>query len=56
MPERVLWALTLVGGAAGMLVGMGVFRHKTRHAAFAWGVPAALLVQLAALAYLAMRM
>ena len=28
--------LTLVGGAAGMLVGMEVFRHKTRHAAFAW--------------------
>lgn len=56
VPERVLWGLTLVGGAAGMLAGMGVFRHKTRHAAFAWGVPAALLVQLAALAYLVRRL
>ncbi len=48
VPERTLWALAWAGGAAGMLCGMGVFRHKTRHSAFVWGVPAVLLAQLAA--------
>ncbi len=55
VPERVLWGLSAVGGAAGMLLGMGTFRHKTRHLAFMWGVPLLLLAQLAAVAFLTAR-
>lgn len=55
VPERVLWGLSAVGGAAGMLLGMGMFRHKTRHLAFVWGVPLLLLAQLAAVAFLTAR-
>lgn len=55
VPERTLWLVSAVGGAAGMLAGMGLFRHKTRHAAFVWGVPAILAVQLAALAWLVLQ-
>ncbi len=55
VPERVLWGLSAVGGAAGMLLGMGTFRHKTRHWTFVWGVPSLLLAQLAAVAFLTAR-
>ena len=55
VPERTLWLVSAVGGAAGMLAGMGLFRHKTRHAAFVWGVPAILAAQLAALAWLVLQ-
>ena len=30
IPEKVLLGLTILGGAAGGLIGMQVFRHKTR--------------------------
>ncbi len=31
IPEKVLLSLSLFGGAAGALLGMQVFRHKTKH-------------------------
>ena len=49
VPEMVLHGLSLVGGFAGALAGMLVFRHKTRHGIF-W-----LVVALSALLYLALR-
>ena len=30
IPEKVLLGLSILGGAAGGLIGMQVFRHKTR--------------------------
>jgi uncharacterized membrane protein YsdA (DUF1294 family) len=33
----ILWALA--GGAAGGWIGMRLFRHKTKHRAFAYGFP-----------------
>ena len=47
IPETTLLALAVLGGAAGGLLGMLLFRHKTRKAAFFLGFPAILLVQLA---------
>ena len=35
-------------GSVGALLGMHVFRHKTRHWYFRWGIPAIFLLQLAA--------
>ncbi len=51
VPERGFFLLALAGGAAGCLLGMAVFRHKTRHRKFTWGLPALLAAQ-SALAYL----
>lgn len=31
IPEKVLLSLSFLGGAAGALTAMQVFRHKTRH-------------------------
>ncbi len=34
VPEKVLFALAVLGGGVGILLGMHVFRHKTRKVAF----------------------
>lgn len=39
VPERVLWFLGAVGGAAGMLMTMHMIHHKTRHKNFMIGLP-----------------
>lgn len=44
--EGTLLSLALLGGAAGGVAGMYLFRHKTRHWYFKWGLPAMLLLQL----------
>ena len=43
-----LFEPSLLGGSVGALLGMHVFRHKTRHWYFRWGIPAIFLLQLAA--------
>ena len=43
--ERNLLLLAAFGGAAGMLLGMYLFRHKTRHPKFTILVPLFLLIQ-----------
>lgn len=50
IPERTLLSLSGLGGAAGMFLGMQLFRHKTRHKKFTVLVPLFLLLQLALLA------
>lgn len=52
VPEKRLFLLALLGGAAGGWLGMCVFRHKTRHWYFRFGFPLIALVQLAGLVYL----
>ncbi len=44
--ERVLLLVALIGGAMGAMIGMYLFRHKTRHARFAVLVPLFLVAQL----------
>ena len=46
IPERTLMGAALLGGSAGALLGMYIFRHKTRHLKFTIGIPAILIVQL----------
>ena len=45
--ESTLLGLSLIGGAAGVLSGMYLFRHKIRKMRFQIGVPLMLLVQAA---------
>ncbi len=40
IPEKVLLGLSILGGAVGGLLGMQVFRHKTRKNYF-WIIPIA---------------
>ena len=47
IPEAALFLAALLGGALGGTVGMFLFRHKTRHAAFRVGFPLIALVQAA---------
>ena len=37
--EATLLSLAVIGGAAGALAGMHVFRHKTRKPKFRFGIP-----------------
>ncbi len=49
--EKALFLWALCGGAAGALAGMKIWRHKTRHWYFVWGVPALLIAEAALLTY-----
>ena len=44
---RLLW-IAVAGGSIGALLGMKVWRHKTQHAKFRFGLPTILILQLAA--------
>lgn len=46
IPEATLMAVAALGGSAGSLLGMYLFRHKTRHPKFTLGIPLILAVQL----------
>ena len=46
IPEAPLFLIALVGGSLGTTVGMRVFRHKTLHWYFVFGMPAILIVQI----------
>lgn len=48
VPEKTLFALALLLGSAGALFAMRVSHHKTRHWYFKYGVPAMLVLQVAA--------
>lgn len=55
VPEKTLFLLPLLGGSVGALLGMRLFRHKTKHWYFVWGVPAILLAQMALAVWLLYR-
>ncbi len=44
--ENTLLFLAAIGGAAGALLGMKLFRHKTRHPRFSIGIPVLLILQV----------
>jgi uncharacterized membrane protein YsdA (DUF1294 family) len=46
IPEETLIWLAVVGGSIGALLGMHLFRHKTKHRKFLIGIPVILLVQV----------
>ena len=46
IPESTLFVLALIGGSVGSIAGMHLFRHKTRHWYFLYGMPAILIVQV----------
>ena len=44
IPERTLLGAAAIGGSLGALLGMQLFRHKTKHLAFAVGIPVMLAI------------
>lgn len=52
IPEKRLFIIALLLGSIGILTGMYVFRHKTKHLTFALGIPAILVAQLLAISFL----
>lgn len=46
IPEATLLLIAALGGAAGSVLGMHLFRHKTRHWYFLYGIPAMLIVHI----------
>ncbi len=52
IPEATLFSVALVGGSIGSILGMFLFRHKTRHWYFKFGLPIILLIQIVIIAFL----
>jgi len=46
IPEKTLFLSAILGGSIGAILGMHLFRHKTKHWYFRYGLPAILLVQI----------
>lgn len=55
IPEKTLFCTALLGGSAGTLAGMYVFRHKTKHWYFVIGMPLILILQTGIAGYLFFR-
>lgn len=47
--EKFLLQIALIGGSVGIYIGMKFYRHKTKHSAFIWGIPAMILTQISIL-------
>ncbi len=52
VPEKILLLLAFFGGTPGALAAMALFRHKTRHLKFRYGVPLMIIMQIALLVYI----
>ena len=46
IPEATLFSIAIIGGSLGSILGMLIFRHKTRHWYFMLGLPLILLIQI----------
>ena len=47
VPESVLLTISFIGGSIGALLGMLIFRHKTRHLKFTLQFPLFLILHIA---------
>lgn len=55
IPEATLLLVAFLGGSLGALLGMEVFRHKTKHAKFRILVPLFLILHIALAVYMVKR-
>lgn len=46
IPEKTLFLFSILGGSIGSILGMYIFRHKTKHLKFKLGLPLILLIQI----------
>lgn len=50
--ERSIFVVGLLGGGLGVLLGMSLFHHKTKHLKFTLGIPLVVLVNILLFVYL----
>lgn len=48
IPEATLFAIAIIGGSLGSILGMRIFHHKTKHWYFKFGMPLILILQILA--------
>ncbi len=46
IPEKTLFMIAMIGGSVGSIMGMQMFRHKTKHNKFTIGMPAILFAHI----------
>lgn len=46
VPEKLFWAVAILGGAAAEYITMKIIRHKTKHKSFMRGLPAIIIIQI----------
>lgn len=51
IPEKTLFLVSILGGSVGTWAGMYLFRHKTKHWYFVFGMPFILVVQIGAVVW-----
>lgn len=51
IPEAKLFSIASLFGSIGILSGMYIFHHKTKHYKFTIGIPAILILQIVLLTY-----
>lgn len=44
--ENTLMFISILGGSIGSIIGMQLFRHKTKHVKFKLGLPLILIIQI----------
>jgi len=49
--EKNIFLIALLGGSLGCLLGMNIFRHKTKHWYFKFGLPTILILQVVAIIF-----
>ena len=52
IPEATLFSIAIIGGSIGSILGMFLFRHKTKHWYFVIGLPVIFGLQLGLMALL----
>jgi len=50
--EATLFGVSIIGGSIGTLLGMYLFRHKTKHICFVLGMPLILVLHIALAVFL----
>lgn len=45
VPEARIFMLAALLGGPGVLLGMGIYRHKTKHNKFVYGIPAIVIIE-----------
>lgn len=52
IPEKALFLSAILGGSLGAMLGMLVFRHKTKHMSFVIGMPMIFFIEIFCAYYL----
>lgn len=52
IPEATLFLFAILGGSIGSIIGMKVFRHKTKHWYFVVGMPLILIIQVSIIIFI----